>query len=184
MGKLTHRVVPGCTYFVTTETWQRRAVFQVADLAEIVVQRILYCRDQGTYLLHEFVLMPDHLHLLLTPGSVTSLEKAMMLIKGGSSHQIHQFRGNKMEIWQPGFHDWTIRDKGDYESKANYIRMNPVTAKLVEGPKEWHFGSAGEKYRIDEMPEKFESFASVAKATSRAMSVDVGAEAPTPYKTR
>jgi putative transposase len=84
MGRLQHRTAPGCTYFVTTKTWANRTVFQVTEVAEIMVEILLRHRTAGAYLLHEFIVMPDHLHLLLTPGSTTTLEKAMQLIKGGS----------------------------------------------------------------------------------------------------
>jgi putative transposase len=126
-------------------------------VAEILVQRILLCRDKGAYLLHEFVVMPNHFHLLMTPGESTSLEKAVQLIKGGSSHEIHKQTENQMEIWQVGFHDWTIRDGEDYRAKVGYIRMNPVVKRLVERPEEWVFGSACGKYAIDPAPQKFKS---------------------------
>ena len=97
--------------------------------------------------------MPDHLHLLLTPGDDTTLERAMQLIKGGSSHEIHKRRGHKMKIWQPGFHEWTVRGSEDYESKLEYIRMNPVKAEVVQRPEQWSFGSASGKFRMDTMPQ-------------------------------
>src|SRR3990172_11182341 len=128
MGKLTHRTHPGCTYFITTKTWANRAIFHVTENAEILVQAIFHYHDQGAYLLHEFVVMPNHLHLMLTPGRETTLENTMQLIKGGSSHQIHQQRGHKMQIWQSGFHEWTVRDEKDYQAKVEYIRTNPVEA--------------------------------------------------------
>jgi putative transposase len=126
-------------------------------VAEILVQRILGCRDRGAYQLHEFVVMPNHFHLLMTPGETTSLEKAVQLIKGGSSHEIHLQTGNKLEIWQVGFHDWTIRDAEDYRTKVGYIQMNPVQARLVERPEDWQFGSACGKFVMDSIPEKFKS---------------------------
>ena len=157
MGKLTHRTHPGCTYFVTTNTWANRAVFHVAANAEILVQAIFHYREQDAYLLHEFVVMPNHLHLMLTPSQETTLEKAMQLIKGGSSHQIHQERGHKMQIWQSGFHEWTVRDEKDYRAKVEYIRMNPVEARLVERPEEWLYGSANGGFRLDPMPRELTS---------------------------
>ena len=157
MSKLRHRVLPGSTYFVTTSTWERRELFRVAEVAEILVRRILDCRDKGAYQLHEFVVMPDHLHLLMTPGATTTLEKAVQLIKGGSSHEIHAQRGHGMEIWQVGFHDWTIRDCEDYRAKVGYIRMNPVRAHLVERPEDWPFGSACANFSLDPGPGKFQS---------------------------
>jgi putative transposase len=62
-----------------------------------------------------------------------------------------------MEIWQVGFHDWTIRDGEDYRTKVRYIQMNPVQAGLVERPGDWSFGSARGKYGLDPVPDKFRS---------------------------
>src|SRR5260370_18056414 len=88
MGRLTHRTSRGSTYFVTTKAWQNTSVFQVHEVAEILIRKLLEYRSKGNYCLHEFFLMPDHLHLLLTPTASTTLEKAMQLIKCGSSHKI------------------------------------------------------------------------------------------------
>jgi putative transposase len=101
MGRLQHRTSPGCTYFVTTKTWGNRRLFQANETAEIVIETLLRHRAADAYLLHEFVIMPDHMHLLLTPGRSVTLEKAMQLIKGGSSYEIHKRRAHRMEIWQP-----------------------------------------------------------------------------------
>jgi len=101
--------------------------------------------------------MPDHFHLLITPGEITSLEKALQLIKGGFSNEFHKIRGSRMEVWQVGFHDWTIRDDEDYRVKVRYIHMNPVEARLVERPEEWMFGSACGKFVLDSAPEQFKS---------------------------
>ena len=157
MSKLPHRVLVGGTYFITSGTSERRELFRVQEIAEILVRRILVCRDKGAYQLHEFVVMPNHFHLLMTPGTTMTLEKAVQLIKGGSSHEIHAQRGNKIQIWQTGFHDWTIRDGEDYKSKVRYIHMNPVQARLVERPEDWAFGSACGKYALDPIPEKFKT---------------------------
>lgn len=157
MSKLAHRVLPGSTYFVTTSTWERRELFRVQEVAEILARRIITCRDKGAYQLHEFVVMLNHFHLLMTPGETATLEKAMQLIKGGSSHEIHAQRGHRMEIWQVGFHDWTIRDGEDYRAKVRYIHMNPVQARLVEKPEDWPFGSASGRFSMDPVREKFKS---------------------------
>jgi len=128
------------------------------------METLLHYRDNQDYLLHEFVVMPDHLHLLMTPSETTSLEKCVQLIKGGSSFRIHKARGLKMEIWQIGFHDWTIRDVDDWRVKIGYIRMNPVRAGLVERAEEWMYSSAGARFVVDPMPARYGALASGAKA--------------------
>jgi putative transposase len=171
MSTPAHRTVLGSSYFVTTKCWQGRSLFKVTEISEILLRTILHYRDSGAYLLHEFVIMPDHVHLMMTPSSETSLEKAVQLIKGGSSHQIHKERGNKMEVWQVGFHDWTIRDPEDWKAKANYIHMNPVKARLCERAEDWMYSSATGKFCLDPAPEKYQNLSSGAKAqiVSRVM---------------
>jgi putative transposase len=166
MSKLDHRTAPGSSYFVTTRCDQGRNVFQIPEVAQILITAILHYRDTDAYLLHEFVVMPNHLHLLLTPGPTTSLEKAVQLIKGGSSFQISKQRGHNMEIWQQGFHDWTIRDLGDWQTRAEYIRMNPVRARLTDKPEDWLFSSATANFTLDPLPKKYLQLASAAKAAS------------------
>src|SRR6267143_4166704 len=153
MGRLTHRTSPGSTYFVTTKAWQSMFVFQVHDVAEILIRKLLEYRSKGSYLLHEFVVMPDHLHLLLTPTASATLEKAMQLIKGGSSHEIHRIRESNSQIWQSGFHESRVTDWNDYKNKVDYIYFNPVVAKLVDRPQDWPYGSATGKYQLDPIPQ-------------------------------
>jgi putative transposase len=153
MGRLAHRTGSGWTYFVTTKAWQSVAVFQVREIAEVVITKMLEYRDKGNYLLHEFVLMPNHLHVLLTPADSCSLEKALQLIKGGSSHEIHRVRQSKSAIWQSGFHESRVRDSTDYKNKTDYIHFNPVAAKLAGRPQDWPYGSASGKYQLDPVPQ-------------------------------
>lgn len=164
MSTPKHRTSPGTSYFVTTKCWEGRTVFQVPENAEILIEALFHYRDRNSYLLHEFVVMPDHLHLILTPGPATSLEKAMQFIKGGSSYRLRKARNQKMEIWQVGFHDWTIRDSDDWRTKVEYIHTNPVRAKLVQKPEDWPYSSATGKFTLDPPPDKFLKLTSGAKA--------------------
>lgn len=164
MSTPRHRTAPGCSYFVTTKCWQGRSVFQVSETAQIVVETLFHYRDRGAYSLHEFVLMPDHLHLLLTPSATTSLERALQFIKGGSSRRIHAERNQRMEIWQVGYYDWTVRSFSDWNAKVEYIRMNPVQSGLVPKPEDWPYSSANAQFAMDPPPEKFSQISSGAKA--------------------
>jgi putative transposase len=180
LSRLKHRTAPGCTYFVTTKTWENRAIFQVPETAKILIETLKRYREKGAYLLHEFVVMPNHLHVLLTPCRETSLEKAMGMIKGGSSHEIHRLRGHNMEIWQPGFHEETVRDARDYLRKVEYIHMNPVHSRLAGKPEDWVPGSAANGCELDRAPQQFIILTSGAEAPSLRSYGNVGAKAPTP----
>ena len=84
-------------FFVTTNTIQRLPIFRRETTARLLIDTLAHYRDAGKFLLHEFVVMPDHLHLLLTPPEQISLERAMQFIKGGFSYRLDK-RG---AVWQP-----------------------------------------------------------------------------------
>jgi putative transposase len=152
MARPKHRTRPGGTYFVTTNTWQRRALFRNPAAARILEEKILEYRDKGFYLVHHYVVLPEHLHIMLTPGETTTLEKAIQLIKGGSSHEIGKTLLLRFPVWHTGFTEHLIRDQADYDSHADYIDRNPVEVHLVERPEEYPHGSARGRNRLDPWP--------------------------------
>jgi len=139
------------TYFVTSETWERRALFRTESWARLFLKTLLSYRGKA-YLLHEFVPMPDHFHLLITP--MTSLERAMQLIKGGFSYRAKRELGSAAEIWQRGFSDHRIRDAEDYAIYRRYIHFNPVKKHLCEAPTEFSYSSAFPGWRLDPVPQR------------------------------
>ena len=151
MSRPKHRAQPGATYFITTNTWQRRPVFQVAEIASIVEDAIFRYRDARKYLVHRYVVMPDHIHVILTPGNSTSIEKAVQLIKGGSSYVIGKAREGKFPAWHEGFTEHQIRDARDFEAHMSYIDENPVKAH-VKTPQKYLHGSASGKFVLDPWP--------------------------------
>jgi len=84
--------------------------------------------------LHDFVIMPDHVHLLLTIGDGMTIEKAMQLIKGGFSYRLGKEHGVKGEVWQKGFSEARVNNKGSYQQHRTYIAANPVKAGLADSP--------------------------------------------------
>jgi len=138
------------TYALATTTYERRALFVRTANAELLVKTLFHYRDQGRYQLHGFVVMPEHLHLLLTPAEGQTIERCAQCNKGGFSHEVRkQFAG---EIWQPGFHEHRIRDREDFERQLGYISANPEKRGLVD----WAFVHTRYLERMDPMPARFE----------------------------
>ena len=140
---------PG-TYFVTSRAWESRKLFTKPPVCEIFMETLLHYRDQGNFLLHAFVLMPDHIHLILTPGSGITLERAVQFIKGGSARRICQQLGFRLPVWQRGFTDHRVRDYQDYRNHLKYIGENPVKCGLVAFAKDYSWSSASGNYFMDE----------------------------------
>ena len=78
------------TFFITTVTANRRRLFQVEANAALLLDVLQENRTKCRVALHAFVLMPDHIHLLLTPAPEVSLEKAIQFIKGGFSFRLEK----------------------------------------------------------------------------------------------
>jgi putative transposase len=123
-------------YFVSTQTAGRKPFFRHECWARLM-QATLHHYAEKDFILHAYVIMPDHLHLLITPAE--SLEKAVQLIKGGYSFRAKRELDWKFDIWQPGFTDHRIRDEEDWQRHLEYIRTNPVEARLVEDPVLYEF---------------------------------------------
>jgi putative transposase len=155
---------------VTTQTWQRRALFRNERWARLLID-ILYHYRGSAYLLHEFVIMPDHIHLLIT--SITSLEKAIQFIKGGFSYRAKQELSSNLEIWQKGFQDQRIRDAADYDVHVNYIRQNPVRKQLCESPHDYPYSSAHAGFELDDVAQGLKPL---------AMGAAVGAPEGAPFQ--
>ena len=86
----------------------------------------------GKFRLHDFVVMPDHMHLLMTVGAGMTIEKAMQFIKGGFSYRLKKECGYRREVWQRGFSEARVDDRQSFLQHREYIAANPVKAGLVD----------------------------------------------------
>ena len=123
------------TFFITTQTHNRRRLFQVDANATLFIETLQHYRREGLYKLHAFVVMPDHIHLLLTTDDLAT---AMQRIKGGFSHKL----ASKIPVWQRGFTDHLVLNRDQFQSRREYIRQNPVRSHLVAAPEQYPHSSA------------------------------------------
>jgi putative transposase len=113
----------GQTYFASSQTCDRRPFFRHERWA-ILLQEVLQHYRGTSYLLHAYVIMPDHFHIILSPQD--SLERALQNIKGGYSFRARSAFDWRHDIWQVGFSDHRIRDIEDWQRHMEYIRKNPT----------------------------------------------------------
>jgi len=149
---------------VTSSTWGKRLLFSREPWARLFIDTLYHYRGTA-YWLPEFVIMPDHFHLLLTPNS--SLEKAVQFIKGGFSYRAKKELGSNIEVWQKGFSDHRIRDAEDYQGHVVYIHENPVGKRLCEKAEEYPYSSASIKFELDPVPRGLKPGSFVASGTAR-----------------
>jgi putative transposase len=136
------------TYFITSGTASRRRLFQVEQNATLLIEVLKEQREKKRLQLHAFVIMPDHIHLLLTPAPEISLEKAMQFIKGNFSFRLR----SKLDIWERSYTNHRITDINDHNTHLTYIHQNPVRAKLTIQPELYPFSSANSTHLIQPHP--------------------------------
>src|SRR5665213_962610 len=139
----------GQTYFVTSNSVGRKPFFRHDRWAQFFLET-LYSYDPKQFLLHAFVIMPDHFHLLITPQE--SLERSLQCIKGGFSFRAKKELSWSGEIWVAGFSDHRIRSLEDFEIHRNYIHQNPVKSSLAEQAENYAYSSASGKFLLHPFP--------------------------------
>ena len=114
-----------------------------ANARDVILQ---HCRhDDGKRIqLHAAVVMPDHVHLLLTPlrdeqGWPYGLPAIIKLIKGVSARNVNKLLGSSGPVWQEESFDHILRSNESFQEKQDYIRKNPVRAGLVGKPQDYRW---------------------------------------------
>ena len=130
---------PARTFFATTKTSQGRCLLQSERNATLMIDVLRSYVAAGKFQLHDFVVMPDHVRLLITVGGGMTIEKAMQLIKGGFSYRLRKECGYLGEVWQRGFSEQRVESRQSYLQHREYIAANPVKARLVDLPEEFPY---------------------------------------------
>jgi len=138
---LPHLQEPGRTYFITFRT-------QKGDIPEavrsIVLKTCLFWNGRKCEV-HACVVMPDHVHLLLTPllaherRGYYSLSEILHSIKSFSAQQINRLLGRTGRFWLSESFDRVIRNEQEFWEKRQYIRNNPVKRELAERTEEYSY---------------------------------------------
>ncbi len=149
----THAVAGARTFFVTSSISGKRNLLQSDRAAGLFVRALYEYRAQQRFRLHEFVVMPDHFHVLLTVGGELSIERAVQFIKGGFAYRAGRELGFRAPVWQRGFSEVRILDVKAFERAREYIRNNPVAARLVGTAEEFPYSSANPQFQLDPMPQ-------------------------------
>jgi putative transposase len=147
------RVAAGArTFFVTSSILGKRNLLQSDQSASLFVHVLYDYRAQGKFRVHEFVVMPDHFHLLLTVGCNLTIERAVQFVKGGFAFRAGRELGLRAPVWQKGFSEVRIFDPEAYARVGHYIRNNPVARGLVSEAAQFRYSSAHAGFDLDPAP--------------------------------
>lgn len=134
--------LPGQLYLLTTTTSQRQALFADFPVACTVARTFNDpCLLDDARLL-AWVLMPDHVHWLVSLGERFSLDELVLRLKSASARRVNAIRNTKGAVWAPAYHDHALRTEEDVQAVARYIVANPVRAGLVKRAGDYPFWDA------------------------------------------
>lgn len=117
--------------------WLRRQ-----DVAECFMSH-LYKNNGVNMDLKAWVIMPNHVHLLVGIPDGGSLPQLMKTLKGASARDVNMLLGRRGTFWYREYFDRFIHDEAHYNNTLRYIENNPVKAQLAPRPEAWPFSSAG-----------------------------------------
>jgi putative transposase len=112
-------------------------------IADMIVEAIRYNANiLGHYILHGFVVMPNHVHLLATPD--VSLPKLTKSLKGITAKRANEMLASTGKpFWWDESYDHLVRHDREFEKIRSYIEQNPVRAGLASKASEYRWSSAG-----------------------------------------
>ena len=107
-----------------------RPLLQSERNAMLLIEVLRSYVRAGQFTVHDFVIMPDHIHVLMTLAGGMPVERVMQLIKGGFSYRLKKEHGYSGEVWQRGFSELRVEDEESFVRHRQYIAQNPVKRGL------------------------------------------------------
>ena len=144
---------PGHAHFVTFSTYQRRRFLDSPETRDIVLEALQKCLVSHQTLCAGFVIMPDHVHAILSGAEDFEISPFIQVWKKTSSYRIKKFFARELDayrglcpkdcpIWQARFYDFNVDSNEKFNEKIEYMHQNPVVAKLTETALDWAWSSA------------------------------------------
>ena len=148
VARLKRLVRSGKAFFVTTNLSRglSRLVPKEHDLICQAVSQVCHRRRAR---LSGFVVMPEHLHLLILLALEDSLSRFVQDLKSGTARRINSRRRTSGAFWQKGFFDRFMRTPQEFLETLDYIHQNPVRKGLAEKAADWSWSSARAYARME-----------------------------------
>ncbi|RMH32049.1 MAG: hypothetical protein D6692_00100 [Planctomycetota bacterium] len=143
--------------FLTFSTYRRLPLFEEVWIRDAFVEQLRLTRVRHPLSLYAWVLMPEHVHLLLHERATGRLDGVLKTLKIGLAKRVLSVwrsersvvldsildDAGRQRFWQRGGgYDRNIFTSEEFAEKFRYIHLNPVRRGLVKFPEEWKWGSA------------------------------------------
>jgi putative transposase len=128
----------GQTHFVTFSCFHRRPLFTAAASKRVFEVGLERVRRTFGLCVYGYVVMPEHVHVLLSEPPQGTLAEALKSLKQGVSRRLI---GTAEHFWQKRYYDFNIRNHAQFVEKLRYIHRNPVERGLCERAEDWEWSS-------------------------------------------
>ena len=128
----------GDLHFITFSCHQRRPYLNAPKTKQVIEDMLETLRIRHDFAILGYVLMPEHVHLLMTEPKIGTLASTLRVLKGETSKLL---RGNRKHFWLPRYYDLNIFTEAKRIEKLKYMHRNPVTRELVAKPEDWPWSS-------------------------------------------
>ena len=129
----------GCLHFLTFSCYRRQPLVDNSTACDVFERELEAVRIQYGFLVAGYVLMPEHVHLLVGEPHQSSLSVALQVLKQQTSRILRQ-RGS-VQFWQRRYYDFNVHSDEKRVEKLKYMHRNPVKRGLVEKPEDWPWSS-------------------------------------------
>jgi putative transposase len=130
----------GNIHFVTFSCYRREALLGNPQARDTFVVTLERARRWYGFYMTGFVVMPEHVHLLLSEPERSNLAVALQMLKQIVSQELNKHATNP--FWQPRYYDFNVYRQQKLMEKLDYMHRNPVQRGLVTRPEDWRWSSA------------------------------------------
>ena len=126
----------GDLHFITFSCVRHRPILGTVEARDTFTGLLERTRQLYGFGIHGYVVMPDHVHLLVTEPENVQLSLAIQILK-------QRFSRTRTEdhVWEPRYYDFNVRTNAMRIEKLRYIHRNPIKRGLVTEPDQWRWSS-------------------------------------------
>src|SRR6266498_3325097 len=128
-------------HFITSSCYRRQPELGSAWRRDLFVKILEEARRKYRFVVHGYVVMPEHFHLLIAEPEVGDPSVVMKVIKERFSRALHKNESGEARIWQKRLYDFNLWSDRKRIEKLRYMHRNPVKRGLVDSPEEWKWSS-------------------------------------------
>jgi len=150
-SRLKRYQTAGSYHFLTFSCYRRLPYLDDDRARSTVLEELEKLRVRHQLYVFGYVLMPEHVHLLLSEPKLHPLAVTLNVLKHETSQRL---KGDKPQFWQRRYYDFNVLTHTKFVEKLHYIHRNPVERGLVDNPQDWPWSSyrhwlTGERSQIE-----------------------------------